>query len=88
MSKRKRIFSSDEDVELDDPTNRTLRAQGERLKQSLIDGQKSLSRALKLARGFERQKLGRRQKTSKERCNDTETARIGAEILALKVCEL
>ncbi|RDW81409.1 BUD22 family protein [Aspergillus mulundensis] len=42
-----------------------LKLQTTRLKQKFEFGVTSLSRALKAARGFERQKLGRRQKTAK-----------------------
>ena len=48
--------------------------------------EKALFRALKLARGFERQKLGRRQKAAKQSNDDVETARLNAEVAALKVC--
>jgi hypothetical protein len=44
-----------------------------------------LHRALKVARGFERQKLGRRQKTAKDNQDVAEVARLEAEVVALKV---
>jgi hypothetical protein len=47
--------------------------------------EKTLFRALRLARGFERQKLGRRQKVAHQSNDDVETARLGAEVAALKV---
>ena len=52
---------------------------------TLENGKKALFRALKISRGFERQKLGRRQKTAKEQNAPTETARLIREISALKV---
>ncbi|KAL4864614.1 BUD22-domain-containing protein [Aspergillus spectabilis] len=56
-----------------------------RLKQKFEFGVTTLSRALKAARGSERQKLGRRQKTAKEANNGAETLkRIEGEIKVLK----
>ena len=53
---------------------------------SLLEGSKQLlAQALKLARGFERQKLGRRQKTAKAAANDDDSQRLTAEVKALKV---
>lgn len=49
------------------------------------NGKKALCRAMKVARGFERQKLGRRQKTAKALKSAMETARLAQEIAALKV---
>ena len=46
-----------------------------------------LTRALKLAKAFERQKLGRRQKTADLSEASKDSERIVAEIKALKVCE-
>lgn len=51
----------------------------------LEHSKKALSRALKIARGIERQKLGRRQKTAKESNAAAESARLTAEVTALKV---
>ena len=53
----------------------------------LEQGRKALSQSLKIARGFERQKLGRRQKAAKREEHEAEEARLGAEVLALKVCD-
>ena len=64
------------------PHRKTLR-QG--LDVTLENGKKALFRALKISRGFERQKLGRRQKTAKEQNVPTETARLAGEVNALKV---
>jgi len=49
-------------------------------------GKKALVRNLKLAKGFERQKLGRRQKDALAKNDTAANARIEAEIDALKVC--
>jgi len=51
----------------------------------LDNGKKTLFRAFKVSRGFERQKLGRRQKTAKEQNAPAETARLAHEVMALKV---
>ena len=68
------------------------RRQQERLLGYLENGQTQLLGALKLARGFERQKLGRRQKdaTSKndQDSNRKDVGRINTEIRALKALEL
>ncbi len=64
-----------------------LRLQRERLDAILEQAKKTLSRALKVARGFERQKLGRRQKVANEQDEDAETKRLAAEVTALKVCQ-
>ncbi|KAL5342782.1 BUD22-domain-containing protein [Aspergillus crustosus] len=61
------------------------RLQTTRLKQKFEFGVTTLARALKAARGSERQKLGRRQKTAKEADNAAETLRrIDGEIKVLK----
>ena len=52
----------------------------------LEQGKKALFRSLKVARGFERQKLGRRQKTAKAEKAETDIIRLDAEVAALKVC--
>ena len=55
------------------------------LEGTLNNGKKTLYRALRVSRGFERQKLGRRQKTAKEQKNTNEGARLANEVTALKV---
>lgn len=62
------------------------RPQRQQLVGFLEQGKKVLFRALKVARGIERQKLGRRQKAAKADGNDEENARLQAEVSALKVC--
>lgn len=63
----------------------TLHAQRTQLERVLDHGKRKLFQALKLGRGFERQKLGRRQKTAKESNTESEMARLNAEVAALKV---
>lgn len=60
------------------------------LVQAVIDnGIFSITHALKIARGFERQKLGRRQKAAKEESNQLDvTERLNAEVAALKALDL
>ncbi len=57
--------------------------QPKRVEEKLHYAKKLLHRALKLARGFERQKLGRRHKAAVKKQVDVE--RLDAEIHALKV---
>lgn len=63
-----------------------VRRQQEYLEKLLQGSKRLLAQALKLARGFERQKLGRRQKTAKGAANVDESKRLVAEVKALKVC--
>lgn len=86
MPKRKRFepVSEAEDV----PENRAVRSQRQQLEYFLDHGKTVVFRSLKVARGFERQKLGRRQKTAKANNDDAETARLEAEVAALKVWNL
>lgn len=60
-------------------------SQRQQLDGFLDQSKQALSRALKVARGFERQKLGRRQKTAKGDSNDADTTRLEREVSALKV---
>lgn len=66
--------------------DRTTRLQRQQIEGLLEQGTKALFRALKVARGFERQKLGRRQKKAKAEKNGAESMRLDAEVSALKVC--
>lgn len=79
MLKRKLEDGNDSDI-----ARRKLPRRGG-LDDILENGKKSLFRALKISRGFERQKLGRRQKTAKEQNFPAETARLAKEVTALKV---
>lgn len=56
-----------------------------RLQLKLEQGTVKLGHAFKVAKGFERQKLGRRQKTAASEKNESNAQRIEAEIAALKV---
>ena len=64
---------------------RELRLRQRHLEEVIDNGKKSVFRALKLGRGFERQKLGRRQKLAREKHGDIDIKRMDAEIVALKV---
>lgn len=93
MPKRKLSDFTDTAPSQTQHQNQNLKLQTTRLKQKFDFGVTALSRALKAARGFERQKLGRRQKTAKAptenakpNANPEETAkRIEREIAILKV---
>lgn len=65
--------------------NRAVRTQQAQVEGLLERSQKALFRSLKVARGFERQKLGRRQKTAKAENTEADTVRLEAEVEALKV---
>lgn len=56
-----------------------------RLQLKLEQGTVKLGHAFKVAKGFERQKLGRRQKTAASEKNEKNAQRIETEIAALKV---
>lgn len=56
-----------------------------RLTQLFTQGVQTLSRALKTARGFERQKLGRREKTARAGGDEKTVGRLGEETGVLKV---
>lgn len=79
MPKRKRETAEDR------PQPSIQNARQKRVEEKLFHGKKVLHRALKIAKGFERQKLGRRQKTALQQKNDGEKKRIDEEIEALKV---
>ncbi len=83
MPKRKLEDANDSDI-IDAPVKRKFHRQ-EGLDSILENGKKTLFRAFKISRGFERQKLGRRQKTAKEQIAPAETARLAQEVTALKV---
>ena len=82
MSKRKR------EEDRTEPHSGDARLQEEYLESVLQRSKQLLSQALKLARGFERQKLGRRQKVAKAADNDGDSKRLAAEVKALKVCSV
>ena len=84
MSKRKR----DETAGVEGPTNSVKSHKQEfiekRLRAVIEDGVKELARALKIAKNFERQKLGRRQKQAQEK-RSTELSRLDEEIAIIQV---
>ena len=84
MPKRKREDdASEQDSQIED---QALRIKVSRLRAKLDQALKSLTPALKLARGFERQKLGRRQKTAN---NEPHTLlRLREEVIILKQLQL
>jgi hypothetical protein len=81
MPKRKR----GED-ESDGDEDRAQKIRKNRFRAKVEQGNKSIASALKLARGFERQKLGRRQKTAKN--DPKELLRLKEEVIALKALDL
>lgn len=85
MPKRKR------DGEWDAPTAETTKEQSismrqHRVEAKITNGHKLLNRAFRTAKGFERQKLGRRRKTAIAKSDAKDVARIDAETEAIKVC--
>ena len=83
MSKRKYGIYSDSGT--DDSKQKKPVLQQSRVQGILDNGKTLLFRALKVARGFERQKLGRRQKIAKADKAESEVTRLDEEIVALKV---
>lgn len=83
MSKRKRENEPSVDQKL--AKKRASSAQEKRLESVLERSRQTLYQALKLARGFERQKLGRRQKMAKAAQNNGDSKRLATEVVALKV---
>lgn len=88
MPKRKHDEISRSEITSDGTTDRALRLQRLQVDGLLNQSRKSLFRSLKVARGFERQKLGRRQKTAKAESNAADTTRLEAEVAALKALDL
>lgn len=88
MPKRNHDEISRSEITSDGITDRVLRLQRLQLDGVLNQSRKSLFRSLKVARGFERQKLGRRQKTAKAESNVTDVTRLEAEVAALKTLDL
>ncbi|OJD27913.1 hypothetical protein ACJ73_00680 [Blastomyces percursus] len=86
MMKRKRGDYEEPDVS--NPDDRKLKVQIARLEQKIEHGCQLIHRALKPARGFERQKLGRRQKAAKKSNETAQLSRIEEEIQALKGLDL
>lgn len=78
MPKRKRDGAEDELATSD--------TAGRRLHAALVRGAAALAKQLRTARGFERQKLGRRQKTARTQGDDSQLARLEDEMRVVKVC--
>ena len=85
MPKRKRDDTASSEDNPDRSAARALRLQRLQLEGLLSNGTKTLFRALKVARGFERQKLGRRQKDAQQSKDEEETKRLEMEVATLKV---
>jgi hypothetical protein len=81
MSKRKRNADEDEDTTGHAPDIRKQR----RILHALSEGARQLAQAFKLAKGFERQKLGRRRKDADAEKDYRGMRRIDEEVVALKV---
>ena len=85
MSKRPHAAINDEPKEYFDKEIR-LRKRSRRAEAVLDQGRKELCRALKFSKGFERQKLGRRQKTALAKDENMDiVSRLASEVEALKV---
>jgi hypothetical protein len=82
MPKRKRAHRGTEAV---DPAQE-LELKKEEIGRKLVHGRKLLNRALKTARGFERQKLGKRIKLATVEQDGEEARRLQRELDVLKVC--
>ncbi len=84
MPKRKRY--QPEIPQHDGPRrSRAKGTQKQQVEAKIVHGIKLLNRALRTAKGFERQKLGKRQKAAKVKDHSAELVRLDAEIEALKV---
>jgi BUD22 len=81
MPKRKRSTYEDD-------SERVSRMQKQDVQEKLTQSKKLLHRALKTAKGFERQKLGKRLKLATTNKQSEEIARINREIEALKGLDL
>lgn len=87
MPKRKLNESHGEETITHGLPDGVVRRQQQRLESVIEHGNGRLIRALKIARGIERQKLGRRQKTASQSNASQETIRLDAEVSALKVSD-
>lgn len=82
MPKRKRGHYGREEL---DPT-KGLELKRLEFAKKFVHGKKVLHRALKTAKGFERQKLGKRIKLATEKQDRVEAGRLQRELDVLKVC--
>jgi hypothetical protein len=55
------------------------------VERQIVLGKRELTKTLKVVKGFERQKLGRREKDARAKADNAEMERIDLEIAALKV---
>lgn len=85
-SKRKYAEISRGGATFSGSSDKKLGLQQRQVEHLLEQGKKALFKSLKVARGFERQKLGRRQKTAKAEKAYDDLQRLNAEVAALKVC--
>ena len=87
MPKRKRPHNEPEviDSNLGLLPGRALDIQERQVEQKIAIGQKALNRALKLAKGFVRQKLGRRLKAAEVEGDVDDVTRLTSEVEVLKV---
>ena len=81
MPKRKRSLIEQKEV---GPTQ-AVDLKKRNLEKKLVHGRKLLNKALKTAKGFERQKLGKRIKLAAENNDEAESGRLQRELEALKV---
>lgn len=86
MSKRKYVEISGGGATSNGSSYKELGLQQRQVEHLLEQGKKALFKSLKVARGFERQKLGRRQKTAKAEKAEDDLIRLDSEVAALKVC--
>lgn len=86
MPKRKRSDDSEQPAAAAPAaSDRATARQRKHLPPRLEQGKKALNKALRVSRGFERQKLSRRRKAAEKEGKAKEVERIDAEIEALKV---
>ncbi|KAK6408866.1 hypothetical protein LTR95_018378, partial [Oleoguttula sp. CCFEE 5521] len=87
MPKRKRETDGDDQQAVSHSASVPKGAQHQRVQHKVAQGAVKLGHAFKIAKGFERQKLGRRQKTVKAAKDETGARRIESEIAALKTLD-
>lgn len=85
MSKRRHEDSKSPEHATTARMSLRLQKQQQELYRSVEHSKDALYKALKLARAFERQKLGRRQKTAQEKNDDEGLHRLRVEVVELKV---
>src|SRR5687768_8098658 len=82
MAKRKRPTYGDENGE------RAQKLRKKEVSEKIVQSKKLLNRALKTAKGFERQKLGKRLKNATDSGKIEDVDRINREIEVLKAMDL